>query len=65
MWQTAVPTVAPLAGARIEIYRKSKSVDVQDTVAPLAGARIEIPNHGLYEKNFFVAPLAGARIEIS
>ena len=56
-------TVAPLAGARIEILRADNTF-VQDAVAPLAGARIEIPkDYGLFLQTK-VAPLAGARIEM-
>ena len=36
-----IPSVAPFAGARIEIFSNSSSL-IMDTVAPFAGARIEI-----------------------
>ena len=39
--------VAPLAGARIEIYNHFELID-EKAVAPLAGARIEIPSSHLH-----------------
>ena len=56
-------SVAPLAGARIEIdpiILKNKLT----VVAPLAGARIEMLQGGTPIPKNAVAPLAGARIEI-
>ena len=56
-------TVAPLAGAWIEITKLAKA-GFADAVAPLAGAWIEI-NLRSYKINvLMVAPLAGAWIEI-
>ena len=56
-------SVAPLAGARIEIAIRGSN-DVNGTVAPLAGARIEMIVPSGKIKLILVAPLAGARIEI-
>ena len=56
-------TVAPLAGAWIEITRRS-AVLIAFHVAPLAGAWIEICFLLCYWLSYSVAPLAGAWIEI-
>ena len=56
-------TVAPLAGAWIEIYLFLKPM-TERKVAPLAGAWIEISIKNESLKNDDVAPLAGAWIEI-
>ena len=55
--------VAPLAGARIEIFGAMHSC-AGTIVAPLAGARIEIVSGICRAVAVCVAPLAGARIEI-
>ena len=55
--------VAPLAGARIEIYMNH--IDpASHPVAPLAGARIEMFYICTPMRLAVVAPLAGARIEM-
>ena len=57
-------SVAPLAGAWIEMRRKCEHCQ-EGEVAPLAGAWIEIRHH--IQKKFDappVAPLAGAWIEM-
>ena len=56
-------TVAPLAGAWIEIVVSSLRT-VVDSVAPLAGAWIEMKNLSGIAQISGVAPLAGAWIEI-
>ena len=56
--------VAPLAGARIEMYRLAKSSG-EGIVAPLVGAWIEIECYRQENRYIPVAPLAGARIEIT
>ena len=55
--------VAPLAGARIEMYPRLCTY-ITSCVAPLAGARIEIAVATGAVGAAIVAPLAGARIEI-
>ena len=60
----AAPRVAPLAGAWIEISRRTESL-MGTVVAPLAGAWIEIQGQGAHGALYFVAPLAGAWIEIA
>ena len=52
-------TVAPFAGAWIEIYF-NYSIDNIFLVAPFAGAWIEIDELGQFEISCFVAPFAGA-----
>ena len=56
-------TVAPLAGAWIEIIADTAPLN-WDSVAPLAGAWIEIAYGCGYTRPHTVAPLAGAWIEI-
>ena len=57
-------TVAPLAGAWIEIDNwRANGFEI--LVAPLAGAWIEIPPPEPINKLVSVAPLAGAWIEIA
>ena len=56
-------TVAPLAGAWIEIAL-DPITDQYVFVAPLAGAWIEIKAYPYVLFNLLVAPLAGAWIEI-
>ena len=58
-----IVSVAPLAGARIEMEVLRIYLRESD-VAPLAGARIEICMSVLLIKTTIVAPLAGARIEM-
>ena len=58
-----VSVVAPFAGARIEIHRRSVK-SWAETVAPFAGARIEILQFLEFLHFSIVAPFAGARIEI-
>ena len=55
--------VAPLVGARIEIFRIPADWTIR-IVAPLVGARIEIILIVMFGYLVFVAPLVGARIEI-
>ena len=55
--------VAPLVGARIEIYYLL-SEWMKKAVAPLVGARIEIVAYREMHMGDVVAPLVGARIEI-
>ena len=64
-WSSTVPTmtVAPLAGAWIEIMAVSRELHITP-VAPLAGAWIEIGNLWKWIAKKIVAPLAGAWIEI-
>ena len=57
-------TVAPLAGAWIEIQAQLNQAQKQ-AVAPLAGAWIEITVRSVQRQLYRVAPLAGAWIEIS
>ena len=57
------PSVAPLAGAWIEIDH-SKYANEYEKVAPLAGAWIEILHFGVKTSIWVVAPLAGAWIEM-
>ena len=56
-------TVAPLAGAWIEIP-PAENTNACEPVAPLAGAWIEIGRRMSLERFGQVAPLAGAWIEI-
>ena len=56
-------TVAPLAGAWIEISLRLSCL-LNCMVAPLAGAWIEIPKTYVVNSSASVAPLAGAWIEI-
>lgn len=51
--------VAPLAGARIEIYRFFRQF-FRHCVAPLAGARIEISADDTIIPHFRVAPIRGS-----
>ena len=55
--------VAPLVGARVEIYGVFYSYDWA-TVAPLVGARVEIVKIVETAAPFDVAPLVGARVEM-
>ena len=57
-------SVAPLAGAWIEIFQSIIAV-FEFAVAPLAGAWIEIPITVISGCIYTVAPLAGAWIEIN
>ena len=57
-------SVAPLAGAWIEIQSKSSGMKLV-SVAPLAGAWIEMYIGTADFTDYTVAPLAGAWIEIS
>ena len=64
LWLSRVPfRVAPLVGARIEIF-KSFGITREIVVAPLVGARIEIVFGAAYRYRLTVAPLVGARIEM-
>ena len=56
-------TVAPLAGAWIEILKRN-TIATYEIVAPLAGAWIEILKRNTIATYEIVAPLAGAWIEI-
>mgnify|MGYP004497372975 CR=1 FL=1 len=60
---TAPSSVAPLAGAWVEIgsYKYPKSINI---VAPLAGAWVEIVKRTQRPLQTKVAPLAGAWVEI-
>ena len=60
----SITSVAPLAGARIEIPSVLFLHNSVLIVAPLAGARIEIMQDQEAAMDLWVAPLAGARIEI-
>ena len=55
--------VAPLVGARVEIYRDANG-ELHRSVAPLVGARVEIECCRPYDIPQHVAPLVGARVEI-
>ena len=57
--------VAPIAGARIEIFFVPGTKELLIDVAPIAGARIEIALSVRLRLSQIVAPIAGARIEIS
>ena len=61
--QNAVYSVAPFAGAWIEI-RRFGSKNTFGRVAPFAGAWIEITNSESSSVHNIVAPFAGAWIEI-
>ena len=61
--ESTLCTVAPLAGAWIEIP-DAAAKSIIPAVAPLAGAWIEICNVFSNAVRFSVAPLAGAWIEI-
>ena len=58
-------SVAPLAGAWIEIFLAIAIIAYAAPVAPLAGAWIEILSNEKANRHIPVAPLAGAWIEIS
>ena len=59
-----IPTVAPFAGAWIEIVIRTRMPNWYP-VAPFAGAWIEIIEFANSKYQEFVAPFAGAWIEIS
>ena len=61
---TSMYTVAPLAGAWIEIFRVGSAYVWSVKVAPLAGAWIEMISRCWDSRRSAVAPLAGAWIEI-